>query len=32
MNEAYYLRLTDHLRELLSDPDAFEEGRLEGKA
>ena len=28
MSEAYYLHLTDRLRELLSDPEAFEEGRL----
>ncbi|MCE8020898.1 UTRA domain-containing protein [Halomonas sp. MCCC 1A11036] len=28
MSDAYYLRLTDHLRELLSGPEAFEEGRL----
>ncbi|MCE8040248.1 MULTISPECIES: GntR family transcriptional regulator [unclassified Halomonas] len=28
MSDAYYLRLTDHLRELLSNPEAFEAGRL----
>ncbi|MFC2991040.1 UTRA domain-containing protein [Halomonas tibetensis] len=28
MNEAYYLRLTDRLRELLREPEASEEGRL----
>ncbi|MDC8802041.1 UTRA domain-containing protein [Halomonas pacifica] len=28
MSDAYYLRLTDRLRELLSDPHACEEGRL----
>ncbi|MDH2420296.1 UTRA domain-containing protein [Cobetia amphilecti] len=28
MSDAYYLHLTDRLREQLEDPDAFEEGRL----